>query len=66
MANEIAAFFGAAETGAAAPAAVAAHLRRFWTPGMRAQLVEYARSDGAALSPLAREAVRVLDAERPA
>jgi formate dehydrogenase subunit delta len=65
MANEISAFFAAAETEDGAPPAVAAHLRKFWTPAMRAQLARYATEDGAALSPLARRAALLLDSSSP-
>ena len=57
MANDIAAFFAGAEAAAAAPRATAAHLQRFWSPAMRRQLEDYARRDGAGLTPTARAAV---------
>ena len=38
MVNDIAAFF-AGEAGSGAPAAVANHLRRFWDPRMRTQII---------------------------
>ena len=42
MANEIGAFFKSAEQHHEAVASIAAHLRNFWDPRMRAQLLEYA------------------------
>ena len=65
MANEIAAFFqGAANEGEAA-ASVANHLRRFWDPRMRRQIIEHHQRGGAGLSPLANEAVGLLSAQPP-
>ncbi len=43
MANEIGAFFESAEDRNEAIASIAAHLRNFWEPRMRAQLIEHAR-----------------------
>lgn len=64
MANEIAAFFGAEPERAAAVEGVAGHLRRFWEPRMRKELLEWVdRHGGAGLAPLALEAVRERRAE---
>jgi formate dehydrogenase subunit delta len=60
MANQIGDFF-AAEAGTEAPTATATHLRRFWEPRMRTQIiahVEAARGEG--LSDVARAAVGIL------
>ncbi len=58
MANEIAAGFSALPDEAAASREVAGHLRRFWAPQMRRQIVEHARATGGeGLSALARRAV---------
>ena len=51
MVNDIAAFF-TGEAGAEAPAAVANHLRRFWEPRMRNQIVAAYRSDPSSLRNL--------------
>jgi formate dehydrogenase subunit delta len=51
MVNDIAAFF-TGEAGAEAPAAVANHLRRFWDPRMRSQIVAAYRSDPSSLRNL--------------
>ena len=61
MVNDIAAFF-AAEAGAGAPAAVANHLRRFWEPRMRNQIIAAYRSDPSSLRNLS-EAGRAAIAE---
>ena len=65
MANDIAAFFSG-EAGSAAPEAVASHLRRFWAPRMRAQLVQAVQTNAAetgTLSDTARRAVLLLSTE---
>lgn len=63
MANDIGNFFKAEPDHALAVDGVASHLKRFWDPRMRRELVAYLRQDGSGLSELAREAVRKLDAE---
>jgi len=62
MANDIAAFFAAAEDEAEAPRAVAAHLQRFWPAAMRRELADYQRRDGSGLTPLAAQAAALLTA----
>lgn len=62
MANQIGKFF-AAQGEARAVAAIAEHLRKFWTPRMRAQIAAHVQSDGAGLDPLPRQAVAQLAAE---
>jgi formate dehydrogenase subunit delta len=61
MANDIAAFFEA-ESGSQAAGEVCRHLVKFWDPRMREQIVGYVAADGGGLSPVAREAVRLLAA----
>jgi formate dehydrogenase subunit delta len=51
MVNDIAAFF-AGEAGPGAPAAIANHLRRFWEPRMRSQIIAVYRSDPSSLRDL--------------
>ena len=51
MVNDISAFF-AGESGPDAPAAVADHLRRFWEPRMRAEIVAAYRDNPGALKNL--------------
>ena len=65
MANEIGEFFAGVEVNDPAAAArdVANHLRRYWEPRMRAQMLEYYEErDGAGLSDLAKSAVALLHA----
>lgn len=51
MANDIAAQFRHLPDGAAADS-IAAHLRQFWDPRMRAQLLEAVAADADSLDPL--------------
>ena len=66
MANQIATFF-ASQPREDQVARVAGHLRDFWDPRMRAQLIEIVEAGRADLSPIAVTAVRTLQGpERPA
>lgn len=62
MANDIAAFF-VAESDADAANKVAEHLKRYWDPRMRRQIVEYLSQGGDGLVPAARAAVDLLAAD---
>lgn len=57
MANQIAQFF-AAYPRAQAVDGIADHLRKFWAPRMRRQLLECAADQGAGLHELVREAIK--------
>lgn len=58
MANRIAEFFQAMPDRAEARDGVAQHLRRFWEPRMRRELLALAAGEaGRALHPLVREAI---------
>lgn len=59
MVNEIAAFFVGEDPGKAAEN-VANHLRRYWDPRMRKQIVAHAGEGGAGLSEVARKGVDLL------
>lgn len=59
MANQIALYF-AAYPRAEAVAGVADHLRKFWAPAMRRQLLAFNAQGGEGLHPLVREAALVL------
>jgi formate dehydrogenase subunit delta len=59
MANQIAAFFRA-QGEAATIAGVADHLRRFWDPRMRNEIVAHLAAGGAGLEPAVRAAVASL------
>ena len=58
--NQIARFF-AAYPHDEAVAGVTDHLRKFWEPRMRRQLVQYVADGGAGLHPLVPEAVAGLN-----
>jgi formate dehydrogenase subunit delta len=61
MANEIGAFFAGTSDAEAAARDVANHLKRFWEPRMRAQIIKYYEERaGAGLSDVARGAVALL------
>ena len=60
MANQIGQFFASQGDADAAAEAVADHLRRFWDPRMRAEIVAHLRQGGAGLDTLARAAVERL------
>jgi formate dehydrogenase subunit delta len=59
MANQIGAFFKA-QGATEAPAAIADHLKKFWDPGMRADIAAHLKGGGAGLDPLVRKAVELL------
>jgi len=59
MANEIAAFFHAEPDQAVAIEGVASHLRRFWDPRMRRELVRWVDEHGGeGLTELAAAAIK--------
>ena len=60
MANEIGTFFEGAEDRHEAVASIAAHLRNFWEPRMRAQIIEYAHGADGDLKDIVKEAVLTL------
>jgi formate dehydrogenase subunit delta len=60
MVNDIAAFFASEPNQIKAAEDVAAHLRRFWDPRMRKQIMDFAAAGGHGLSALGLEGVRVL------
>ena len=57
MANDIGNFFNSEPDHAEAVDSVALHLRRFWDPRMRKEIVAYVDNGGAELMDLVREAV---------
>jgi formate dehydrogenase subunit delta len=61
MANDIAGFFTSNPDHEAAVHSTSQHLKSFWDPRMRNQLIEYAGRDGCGLTPIAREAVLRLE-----
>jgi len=63
MANQIADFFKTSNPDRAeAVASTAHHLRSFWDPRMRREIIAHlARGGGEGLNEIARDAVRMLD-----
>ncbi|HKE48908.1 MAG TPA: formate dehydrogenase subunit delta [Rhodanobacteraceae bacterium] len=60
MVNDIANFFASEPDHAAAIAGVAGHLRKFWEPRMRKQIIAHLEAGGHGLSDLGREGVQEL------
>lgn len=59
MANDIGAFFAAEPERKVALAGIASHLKRFWEPRMRRELLHHLdTAGGAELRPLVLEALR--------
>lgn len=66
MVNEISEFFATESPPEQAPQDVAQHLRKFWDPRMRRQIIAYVHDgDGKGLSDLARRSVETLAAAVP-
>ncbi len=65
MANQIGKFF-VTQGREKAPAGIADHLRKFWDPRMRANLIAHWRDGGKGLDPEVYAAVALLAADRPA
>ncbi len=61
MANQIGAFFRL-QGEEAAVAGVEDHLRKFWDPRMRVQILDYLRAGGEGLEPVVRRAIARLEA----
>lgn len=57
MANDIGNFFKSEPDHAVAVDGVAQHLKRFWDPRMRREIVAYVEGGGGDLTDLVREAV---------
>ncbi|HVW70649.1 MAG TPA: formate dehydrogenase subunit delta [Steroidobacteraceae bacterium] len=67
MANEIGTFWSGEVGPEAAPKEVATHLRRFWEPRMRAQMLTYLdERQGSGLSDVALRGVQLLAAQAQA
>jgi formate dehydrogenase subunit delta len=64
MANDIGAFWSAEPDKKEAAKNVASHLKRYWDPRMRREIVTHYREGGAGLGDLARSAIALL-AEGP-
>jgi len=60
MVNDIANYFAAEPDHATGVASVADHLRKFWDPSMRKQIIAHLEAGGEGLEPMAKEAVQKL------
>ena len=64
MANQIGAFFNAEPDKNEAAKSVANHLKRYWDPRMRREIVaHYREAGGAGLDPVSRSAIALLAAK---
>lgn len=58
MANDIAAFFAAEPEPKVALAGIAGHLKKFWEPRMRREILAVLDAGGEDMAPLVRDALR--------
>jgi formate dehydrogenase subunit delta len=65
MANEISAFFAAAPDPEQVAREIANHLKRYWDPRMRRQIVAQYRQGGEGFNEHVRRAVALLAEETP-
>jgi len=65
MANEIGAFYASEHSGEEAARSIATHLKRFWDPRMRTQIIEHYAAGGEGLDPAPRAAVAMLASTPP-
>jgi len=63
MANDIGAFFEVLPDKAEASRSTATHLRRYWDPRMRREIIAHYRAGGEGLHGIVRSAVELLAAE---
>jgi formate dehydrogenase subunit delta len=66
MANDIGAFFASEPQAEEQAQGVLNHIKRYWDPRMRAQIVAHYREGGEGLAGHVREAIARLAAEAPA
>jgi formate dehydrogenase subunit delta len=60
MVNDIAAFFASTAVSDEAVASIASHLKRYWEPRMRKEIIAHLAHGGAGLSEAGRRAVQLL------
>ena len=63
MANDIGNFFNAEPDKAEAAKCVASHLRRFWDPRMRREIILHYKQGGEGLNDVPRSAIAILAGE---
>ncbi len=64
MANDIGTYFEQGPDHERAVASIAAHLRNFWEPRMRTEIIRYAHHNDGALKEIVREAVLTLERDQ--
>jgi formate dehydrogenase subunit delta len=60
MANQIAANISVSDNSTESAEKTSLHMKKFWPPIMKRQIIEYMNSDGDELSPVAKQAVGLL------
>ena len=60
MANDIGHFFNAEADKNVAAQSVANHIKRYWDPRMRREIIAHYREGGAGLDPVPRSAIALL------
>ena len=63
MANDIGAFFASEPDKREAALNIKLHIRRYWEPRMRTQMIEHYRAGGEGLSETAHAAIALLAAD---
>lgn len=63
MANDIGSFFNAEPDKQEAARNIKLHIRRYWEPRMRAQILEHYRAGGEGLNATVHDAIGLLAAE---
>lgn len=66
MANDIGSFFNGAPDGTDPARGVASHVRRFWDPRMRKEIIAHLKKGGEGLEEPARAGIEILASEDPA
>jgi formate dehydrogenase subunit delta len=61
MANDIGAFYEAMPDRSEAISSIATHLKNFWEPRMRREIIEYAKQGADSLKDIVRQAVLSLE-----
>ncbi|WP_305909616.1 formate dehydrogenase subunit delta [Methylomarinum sp. Ch1-1] len=64
MANNIGAYFQSEPDREVAITGIEQHIRKFWEPRMRTQIIDYLKEDGSELMDIVAEAVRNLSVQK--
>lgn len=63
MANQIGGFFASTSDPDEAAQAVAQHLKSFWVPAMRHELIAYQKGGGSGLTDVVSKALQILETQ---